>query len=355
MPMWLTKAFIRTFPCDGFDPVYGKFDYRQDNYPTDQAKIAHLSLPSTQIRAFFGLPSSLRKDESSVGFSILKDYFYWPEDPNASALRKVMGVLFGIGFLPFRLASVIGSTLVHTLMLVTELLPLALHNLCKEKFGEDSIGAKIFYGIHFVGRAITSPVVNFLAQMKKSSPAKMAGSALLSCAAYAALLPLLPILIPILIPALVYGILYSGIVDTFVNSFLAALGCRVNNEITFTDFQSFGDREANRVTRLIEAGIALLRDVRDFLANLRNNNNGNSASPSTAQTDQMGLASTALMMRDGDMKPLDETAVLLGGPPSAPSIAAEVKTSSVGAKFETTESGVEEKEEKDKSAAPGLT
>ncbi len=220
MPAPYNDAYSITYPFDGLDVVNQTVDGRPIDNPEMHARVkAHQSLLFTKIAAYLNLPSAMPEDVEPANLSdislpensnlaafkkMLRDLFFWRS--NASTFRKVTGVVVGVLLLPFRLISVIFSTLIHTLMLLTEQLPLFLQNVCKNHFGENSLGAKIFGIWHFIGRAITSPLVAFEMERAKGSERSTILTFLISGLVWGALAALFAPLVQLIVPVAAAGV-----------------------------------------------------------------------------------------------------------------------------------------------------
>lgn len=165
MPKWLDDAFNYSIPFSGYNPVTkivtnASGENLYDPAISEQVKNHKTSL-YVQITSFFKIPNALRQYSEPSFVSTLKDLFFIPDISNIWDVHPAylsLCFVVGLAWLPFRLAFMIGGTLINILSLVTEVLPLSLQNLCLEKLGKNSILAKVFGVLHSIGRAITSPI-----------------------------------------------------------------------------------------------------------------------------------------------------------------------------------------------------
>jgi len=175
MPKWLANPFGRVFPMAGYDihrqTINGVKIKNLDEDSYQAALIYHNNL-AVRILTWFGFDMRMRYGQKIDSSSIFKTWFLnlvgWPQK-NASIPATVIKIILAVTgiSLAASLISVVFSTLIHTAMLFTELLPLTLAELCREKAAEVEnkhvkglLGAiALFFDfIHFIGRSITSPV-----------------------------------------------------------------------------------------------------------------------------------------------------------------------------------------------------
>ena len=215
-PTLFRRTFLETYSFDGYDASRDMVN----GDPVVKVLRPHSVLPTpargyafslrTMLTSYFGVADRMRKNGKSTGRNIAEDFFFWPA-ADAPLPQKIFQWLAAISLIPAvaNLLSMILTTLVHTLMLATEFLPLALKNYFYAKFEaskrdhDDGNKAWLYLGrafavLHFIGRAITSPITNirmiFKDENRKMSfglKALLVGlSSLITIAAYTILLPL---------------------------------------------------------------------------------------------------------------------------------------------------------------------
>lgn len=150
----LSKAFKKVYPFDGRNVPYRTINGKSRSIFSG-AQFYSNSL-FIQITSFFGLPNRMRKDRRPTVLNIIGNFVIFP-DYNSPWWRWVFLPL-GFVALPFNLLSALLSTMVHTLMLFTELFPLTLAIYMEDKIKDLS---NVLHFFSYLGRGITSPITNF--------------------------------------------------------------------------------------------------------------------------------------------------------------------------------------------------
>ena len=178
MPQWLSDAFDVVFPSDGLDVTNEMINgnpIHKDGVSTfaHQDSLAFTTSLLVRLASFSGVANRMRRGKNPIQFKLLLDFVFYPDEgaPTWQNVFQIAAMCTGIPF-AFNLLSLVASTFLHTLMLLTELLPLALQNLVREKNEKGdstflTILEALLGGLHFIGRAITSPITGMRMALKE--------------------------------------------------------------------------------------------------------------------------------------------------------------------------------------------
>lgn len=183
----LKTTFVYTYPSDGFDPINMRLNGKKIVVGDGRLR-NYLFHPVTMLTSFLGLPNyRFLYERTPTVENILLNFVGWK--PEVSTAKKVINGFKVLPIMAWHTINIIPKLLLNVVKLVTEFLPLALAKIVDEKrndlaasiasqkqiskksrrqsaklffsqvgFGIYSLGFYLLRTVHFIGRAVTSPI-----------------------------------------------------------------------------------------------------------------------------------------------------------------------------------------------------